>query len=189
MEQNEGAQEAVVEQEVTTEETTEEAVEESHDEGEVAEKPKTAEDTVILKKSDFNKLNRKAIAYEAEKKKPIEVRATLEVDDFIDISAALEGLDQREKEYLAQQHKYTGKSLSELRKDENFSLWQSAYRAKTEKEKAALAPSSTQADTDRPKTLAEKLANATLAEKEEILAQAGLWKSPRTQAERKNIGR
>lgn len=177
-EQNEGAQEAVVEQEEPTEvtESTEEV-----------ETPVT-EETVILKKSDFTKLNRKAIAYDTDKKKPIEVKASLDVTDYIDISASLEGLDQREKEYLAEQHKYTGKPLSELRKDENFGLWQSAYRAKAEKEKLTLAPSSTQAEAERPKTLTERLASASLAEKEAILEEAGLYKSPRPKADRVKIG-
>lgn len=181
MDPNEGAQESVVEQEETTEEVAEEAVPQE-------ETPEKIEETVILKKSDFTKLNRKAIAYEADKKKPIEVKATLDVGDYIDISASLEGLDQREKEYLAQQHKYTGKSLSELRKDENFSLWQSAYRAKVEKEKQALTPTSTQAESERPRTLAERLASASLEDKEKLLVEAGLYKSPRPKEDRTNIG-
>lgn len=181
-EQNEGAQEAVVEQEVTTDDVEETVAPQEKSE-------EKTEETVVMKKSDFTKLNRKAIAYEANKAKPIEVKATLDVEDYIDISASLEGLDQREKEYLAQQHKQTGKSLTELRKNEDFELWQSAYRAKVEKEKLTLAPSSTQAESERPKTLAERLASASLAEKEQILAEAGLYKSPRPKSDRVNIGR
>ena len=176
-EQNEGAQEAVVEQEETTE-TPVESVEETH-----------KEETVVLKKADFTKMNRKALAYDAKKNEPIEVKATLDVSDYIDISASLEGLDQREKEYLAEQHKYTGKPLSELRKDEDFGLWQTAYRQKVEKERLTLSPSSTQSESERPKSLTERLASASLAEKEQILAEAGLYKSPRQKSERVNIGR
>lgn len=180
--ENVGTEEAVVPSEETTEttETTEEVKVE-------APESKT-EATVVMKKSDFTKLNRKAIAYDANKDKPIEVKASLDVEDYIDISASLEGLDQREKEYLAEQHKYTGKSLSELRKDENFGLWQSAYRAKTEKERLTLAPSSTQAESERPKSLTERLASASLSEKEAILAEAGLYKSPRPKSDRVKIG-
>lgn len=177
--ENVEAQKAVVEPEETTE-TTKETPEVSH------ETPK--EETVILKKSDFTKLNRKAIAYDAKKNEPIEVKATLDVEDYIGISASLEGLDQREKEYLAEQHKLSGRPLAELRKDENFGLWQSAYRAKVEKENNALAPSSTQSDSERPKSLTERLASASLAEKEAILAEAGLYKSPRPKADRVKIG-
>ena len=176
-EQNEGAQEAVVEQEETTETI------------ETPEVETQKEETVVLKKADFTKMNRKALAYDAKKNEPIEVKASLDVSDYIDISASLEGLDQREKEYLAQQHKQTGKSLTELRKDEDFGLWQSAYRQKVEKERLTLSPSSTQSESERPKSLTERLASASLAEKEQILAEAGLYKSPRPKSERVNIGR
>ena len=112
----------------------------------------------------------------------------LDIEDYIDISASLEGLDQREKEKLAREHKLTKKPLSEIRQDEDFVLWQEAYRAKKEKEAKALKPNSAQGDSDKPQTLNEKLANATLAEKEKILAEAGLWKSPRARADRTTIG-
>lgn len=113
---------------------------------------------------------------------------SLEVDDFINISASLEGLDQREKSYLAEQHKLSGRPLSEIRNDENFLLWQSAYKAKVEKERAQLKPSSTQTDTGSPKTLADRLKGASLEEQERILSEAGLWKSPRPKADRVVIG-
>lgn len=103
----------------------------------------------------------------------------LDVSDYIDISASLEGLDQREKEYLAREHKLSGKPLADIRKDENFELWQSAYRAKVEKEKLTLKPSGTQSETARPQTLQERLRAATVEEKEVILAENGLYKSPR----------
>lgn len=109
---------------------------------------------------------------------------SLEVDDFINISASLEGLDQREKQYLAEQHKLSGRPLTEIRNDENFLLWQSAYKAKVEKERAQLKPSSTQTDSDRPRSLADRLKGASLEEQEKILADAGLWKSPRPRADR-----
>lgn len=103
---------------------------------------------------------------------------TLDVEDYIGISASLEGLDQREKEKLAYEHKLSGKPLKEIRESEDFNLWQSAYRVKAEKERAALAPSSTQAESDRPVGLKDKLKNASIQEKEKILVDAGLWKPP-----------
>lgn len=92
------------------------------------------------------------------------------VEDFIDISTSLEGLDQKEKERVAREHKLTGKPLSEIRKDEDFLLWQSAYKAKVDKERASLIPSSKQPDDNSPISLEEALSNATsVQEKEEIL--------------------
>ena len=112
---------------------------------------------------------------------------SLNVDDYIDISASLEGLDQREKTYLAEQHRLTGKPLNEIRQSEDFLFWDSAYRAKVEKERA-LKPSTSQEETPAEKTLAQKLADASIEEKEKILSEAGLYKSPRPKADKVNIG-
>lgn len=114
-------------------------------------------------------------------------KPTLDVEDYIDISASLEGLDQREKEYLSQQHKQTGKPLKEIRKNEDFVFWQTAYRQKVEKDKT-LAPSNSQGETDKPRTLVERLANASMEEKEKILEEVGLFHSPRPKTDRVNIG-
>jgi hypothetical protein len=113
---------------------------------------------------------------------------SLDVEDYIDISAALEGLDQREKSYLAEQHKLSGKTLSEIRNGEDFSLWQSAYRAKVEKERQTLSPSSKQSESERPKSLTQKLKDASLADKEKILSEAGLYKTPKPRTDVRRIG-
>lgn len=115
-------------------------------------------------------------------------KGSLDVGDYIDISASLDGLDQNEKEYLAQQHKYTGTPLKEIRNDKNFLLWQRAYRQDVEKERT-LSPSNKQTETERPRTLTEKLAGASMEEKEKLLRDAGLYKDVRPRADRQNIGR
>lgn len=128
---------------------------------------------------------------EKYKKQPVKViNKALNVEDYIDISASLEGLDQREKEYLAQQHKYTGMPLSEIRKNEDFLLWQGAHRNKVEKEKLTLAPSSKQSESDQPRSLNDRLSTASLEEKEAILTKAGLYKTvrPRSDKDRAYIG-
>lgn len=122
------------------------------------------------------------------KSQPPIVKPKLDVEDYIDISESLEGLDQREKSYLAEQHKLTGKPLSELREDENFVIWQSGYTAKKEKE-LSLKPSGTQSVSDKPQSFTEKLAKASVADKEKILTEAGLYKSPRPRADRIDLGR
>lgn len=116
-------------------------------------------------------------------------KSSLDVEDYIGISASLEGLDKREKEYLAQQHKLTGKPLDEIRKDEDFGLWQDAYRAKKEKE-LSLKPSGTQSESERPMSFAERLkSTSSLADKEKLLTDAGLYRSPRPRADRVDLGR
>lgn len=135
-----------------------------------------------------------ARAKEAEAKaKALESRlgaqgtAPLAVEDYINISTSLDGLDVREKARLAEEHKNTGKSLKEIRESEDYQLWQSAYRAKQEKENA-LKPSATQPLEEGPKSLAEKLRGASLEEKEAILREQGMYKDNRPKADRVNIG-
>jgi hypothetical protein len=111
----------------------------------------------------------------------------LAVEDYIDISTSLEGLDAREKAFLAEQHKLSGKALSEIRQGEDFQLWQEAYRQKQEKENA-LRPNATQAVEDAPRSLADRLRTASLSEKEAILKENNLFKEFRPRADRGSIG-
>jgi hypothetical protein len=151
----------------------------------------TTETTVDPRVAELEEKNKQL--YERTKKGEAEAKAlkaqldaaksastkSLDVEDYIDISASLEGLDQREKEKLAREHKLTGRPLTEIRKDEDFQLWQNAYRAKAEKERLTLKPSGTQSESERPRSLNEKLVGASVAEKEKLLVEAGYYKSPR----------
>lgn len=115
-------------------------------------------------------------------------KAALDVEDYIDISASLEGLDQREKEYLAQQHKLTNLPLKDIRNNEDFQLWQGAYRQKVEKERA-LTPTNNTSLENVPMSFEQKLENAgTMGEKETLLREAGLLKEVRPRGDRVNIG-
>lgn len=111
----------------------------------------------------------------------------LGVNDYIDISTALDGLDQREKAYLAEQHRLSGKPLKDIRSDEDFQLWQGAYRA-TQQKDSALAPNSTQASEDAPLSFAEMLKRASPAEKEQLLRDKGLYRESRPKTDRVGIG-
>lgn len=117
-------------------------------------------------------------------KKVPKTDSTLNVEDYIDISASLEGLDKREKEKLASEHKLTGKSLTEIRSSEDFILWQTAYREKVAKEKA-LNPSTRQTEAEKPKALEDKFEELKggshfriTPEAEELMEKEGLWKNP-----------
>jgi hypothetical protein len=146
-----------------------------------------AEKTAIQKSKDLEsalaqKEHFRTKSEELEKKHAEEIvkikkdtsKATLDVGDYIDISASLEGLDQKEKEKLAYEHKITGKPLSELRKDEDYILWQGAHREKVDKEKA-LAPNTNQGEVTKPKTMDEEFASAkTQEDKEKVLNKYGL---------------
>lgn len=156
----------------------------------VAEDPKLT--TALIQKEKFREKFEKA---EAERK-ALEAKLNeqvsrgtvpLAVEDYIDISTSLDGLDAREKAKLAEDHKLSGKPLKDIREGEDYQLWQSAYRAKIEKENS-LKPSATQPLEDGPRSLKDRLANATLAEKEEILREQGMYKDFRPRADRTSIG-
>lgn len=120
---------------------------------------------------------------------------SLEVDDFIQISASLEGLDQREKEYLAEQHKLTGQPIGDIRKGESFLMWQEGYKMKVERERA-LKPNDTQPDGNAVKTVSSELRRiqssgnfrASLSEQEKLLEQSGLYKSSKPNPFKSSIG-
>jgi hypothetical protein len=112
----------------------------------------------------------------------------LDVEDYIDISSSLDGLDARQKAYLAEQHRLSGKPLKEIRQSEDFELWNEAYSSRLQKE-VALKPSSTQGNEDVEKPFLTKLKGASLAEKEQMLTEAGLWRTPRHKSDRTDIGK
>ena|SRR3990167_5696364 len=114
-------------------------------------------------------------------------KPTLDVDDYIDISKSLQGLDQEEQEFIAEQHKLTGKPLVELRNSKNFLLWREGHIAEVEKERT-LAPSNKQSEADRPKSLLDKLKGASIEEKEKILSERGLYRTVRPRVDRQFIG-
>ena len=169
------------------EETLEETPETSAEE-ETTEETIPEEETVILKKSDFNKLNRKAIAYETIKKAPQEKSA--DSIDLIKLGKKLQDYSDDELDFVTDYAK-SKKPEDILKALDNPYIQQGikAQREVLEKEKLALAPSSTQAETDRPKSLGERLAGASLEEKEKILTDAGLYKSPRPRSDRVFIGK
>jgi hypothetical protein len=177
----------------TIEETQVERLAELREFKGVFEKAKSVDSLTIQKE----KFREKAEKEEADRKAleaklntttdPKSSPAQVDVVDYIGISTALDGLDQREKTFLAEQHRLSGKPLQEIRDGEDFTLWKDAYRAKIEKENA-LKPNSTQAIEDAPKSFKDKLAGASMAEKEEMLKAAGLYKEPRPRADKANIG-
>jgi len=149
-----------------------------------------SEEVVTLSKSDFNKLNRKAIAYEANKKNPI-IRQDNPVDsvDLIKLGKKLQDYSDVELDFVTEFAK-SKKPEDILKALENPFIQQGikSQREKVEKESLTLKPSSTQSESERPKTLHERLASASIEEKEKILIEMGGYKSPRPRGERSNIG-
>jgi len=129
----------------------------------------------------------KAKQLEAQLKQSRTGSSPLDVEDYIDISTSLDGLDARQKAFLAEQHKLSGKTLKEIRGSEDFQLWNEAYSLRQQKE-AALRPNTAQEDEAAPRPFAQKLKTASLAEKEEMLRAQGLYRDRRPQQNRVDIG-
>lgn len=156
----------------------------------VPEQPQ--EETVVLSKSDYTKLNRKAIAYDTVKKNPTIIKQESDIDsiDQIKLGKKLHDYSDDELDFVTE-HAKSKKPEDVLKALENpfVQAGIQAHREKLEKEKLALTPSSTQSESDRPKTLQERLVGASLEEKERILSEMGLYKNPRPRADRVNIGK
>lgn len=172
----------VAQTETATETTGEKQPEKTGDASVATDTEKSKElETALAQKAHFReKLEKEQAERKALEKKLNELtksapKPSLDVEDYIDISASLDGLDQREKERLAKEHKLTGRPLKDIRKDEDFVLWQKAYRDKVEKEKQTLTPTTAQAETAPPMTFVEKLKAAkSVDEKEKLFAEAGM---------------
>jgi hypothetical protein len=170
------------EKDVSSESSTEEVVEEVTPT--ISEDEKTP--TTSAPKSDD-----KTIPYERFKEINDELRklkaqvnnkqadAGLDIDEIVMTTSALKDLDRREQEKALLESKLTGRKVSDVISDEDYKLWQSAYRSKVEKEQAALKPSNKQLEQDRPKSLAEQVAGSDLKTMEDVLTKAGLYKDPR----------
>jgi hypothetical protein len=172
------------------EESTEEEVEETTEEPVEPKEEIDWEARAKKAEAKFIEAKRKYKEPEPEEKSEPpakEAKAPLAVEDYIDISNALSGLDREQQAYISEQHRLTGKPLGELREGKEFQRWDKGYQAEVEAERA-LHPNSTQSVEDAPKTLAEALKNASIADKERILKEAGILKMTRQDKERVKIG-
>ena len=80
---------------------------------------------------------------EFESTEPKEEAPQQTVEELADVVNIFQGLDKKERSRLIQEKKMTGKSYEEVLSSDDYSLWQTAYKKKMEKDKA-LAPSTRQ---------------------------------------------
>jgi len=92
------------------------------------------------------------------------------------VMSAFAGLDSRERAKLLQESKLKKTSLIEARKDEDFKLWRSAYRAKKEIEKAPEPSTKQDLDVKSPKARVKRFTQGELSpkEEEEFLRELGV---------------
>lgn len=116
---------------------------------ETSKKPESSEDgtpgTDDKNKRLYARLKKaEAKIKEFESAEPKEETPQQSVEELADVVSIFNGLDQKERSRLIQEKKMTGKSYEEVLKSDDYSLWQTAYKKKMEKDKA-LAPSTRQA--------------------------------------------
>jgi hypothetical protein len=157
---------------------------------ETTEKPK--EDLSLKNKQLFERLQK-----EIKKNKDLEERMAkssaektdsprVDPIEIAELSFAFEGLDSRERERLVKETKAQGleinsKNLSDMRKNEDFAIWQSAYKEKVDKEKAP-PPSTKQTGGSK-----KKFSELSPEEKTEYLQGLGaLKKFPEPKIPQKN---
>lgn len=149
------------------------------------------EETVVLSKAEYNKLNRKAIAYEVVKKNPpiIKQEESINTIDQIKLGKKLVDYSDEELDFVVE-HAKSKKPEDVLKALENpfIQAGIQAQREKSEKEKLTLKPNGTQPDFERPMSLEERLENArTDKEKQEILEEFGLYQEPKRRPDAFNI--
>jgi len=168
-------------EEENIEETNENPVEETIEEEKPKEEKETPNEKTESPKEEFSDREKrlyarakqaeeeakKAKAEAAESKKPIS-----DVDAILEVQQATKGLDPIEVSELKIRATAKSCSLSEARKDENFSLWQTAHREKVEKEKSTPEPSNRQGTTQTEKSLKDM----SLDEKSSYFAKRGFVK-------------
>jgi hypothetical protein len=115
----------------------------------------------------------KRLKSEQAKKTPVaKAESVANPFEIAEITSALQGLDELERDRLIKEAKLGGISLSEAKKSEDYKLWQKGYKGKVVSKTPA--PSTKQGTQSRGGTLTEQLANATPAERNKLLIKAGL---------------
>lgn len=161
------------EEEETSETSEEEETSGSEQETE-EKKPEVADEKKVTQKELDKVYARMKLAEEKAKKaeaklaeKP-ETTSEPDVDAIVEINIATKDLSPEEIAELRFRAAANKTTLSEARKDENFIIWQGAYKEKVDKNQT-LSPSTKQAPVAKRKSLGDM----TIEEKEEALIKMG----------------
>lgn len=182
------------ENDVAQDSSLEEVVEETPANSEVVKTPESAPaktDERVVPYDRFKEVNDE-LARLKKQPAPKGEKSDESVDalEFIKLGKKLQDYSDEELDFATEHAKSKNpEAILKALDNEMVQLAIQGRREKIEKEKLALRPTGTQADSDEPKSLTERLARASVAEKEKILSEAGLYKSPRPRTDRVNLGR
>ena len=108
--------------------------------------------------------------------------------DFIKLGKKLQDYSDEEIDFATEYAKSKEpNAIMQALENEYIQLAFEAKRQKVDKEKS-LTPSGKQSEMEKPKSFMDKLRSADLSSAEKMLEEAGLYKSPRPNPNRKNIG-
>ena len=173
--------EETLEEEVQDSENTEDTFEEEDDEDtedEVEEDDRIAEleKALQLEKNKSKGMYKRLKSEKAKKTLPAKaVSAGVDPFEIAEVTSALQGLDELERDRLIKEARMSNTSLSDAKKSEDYKLWQKGYKGKVVSKTPA--PSTKQGTRSRGGSLDEQLSNANPKEQEQILIKAGLVNS------------
>jgi len=162
-------------EESTVEETQETTPQEVTDTPDKKQEHTEAEKRLYARAKSAEEIAQKAKAEaEALKKELAKAKIPIsDVDAILEVQSATSGFDTDEVSELRLRAGSLGTSLSKAREDKNFQLWQKAHREEVSKNKT-LDPSTKQDEVEKPKSTAQRLAEArTQEEKGKILDELG----------------
>lgn len=150
--------------------------------------PAKTTDEKVVPYDRFKKVNDELAALKNQPKDTTK-NETVDALEFIKLGKKLQDYSDTEIDFATEvAHSKSPESILKALDNPMVKLAIQANREKEAKE-LSLKPSGTQSESDTPKSLTERLASASLADKEKILQEAGLYKSPRPRTDRVNLGR
>ncbi len=158
-------------EESPSDEEEETSQETSQEEQETSQEPDIAE-TLKEKNRQLYARAKKAEEKAKEMEKRLKEAKPKDWDDpkFItkiaEVGMAFDGLDAKERSRLIEEAKLKGLSVSEARKDEDFVIWQKAYREKVAKNKMPEPSTKQLEDTSSPKAKIERFKSGKMSDKE-----------------------
>jgi len=160
----------------TSEETVEKETSETSEAVDYEKKFKESQKEAIRLKKENDGLK--------ERPKDSNLKGKPDIDAILEVQQATEGLSSDEISELKFRSMAKGVSLSEARKDENFALWRTAYKAKVENDKKTPEASNRPSISKKPLTdiTPQDIADMTDEEKDEYWIKTGWLKPPKEKA-------
>ena len=179
-----------IEKDVNLDSSPEEVIENDSEVEKTLEESLPENDKKFVPYDRFKQVNDELASLKKQPKTPAKESAGVDALDFIKLGKKLQNYSDAEIDFATEVAK--SKNPDEIIKaleNEYVQLAFEAKRQKDEKDKLTLAPSGKQSESDKPRSLQDKLKGASLSEAEKFLSEKGLYQEPKRKADRAVIGR